>query len=165
MRSPRYDPAVRIAALVVLAACTSHDDAGLEPEPVDDHTLAMPRPVRDYEVRWSNVAEQHASCFYFSGPKGRDDLLIGRAVLTRTGDRVRLEIGNAAFVGALFAQGEVRLRRTSTHDFGGDWVVDETIVGRYTDGVLVAHYVYDECEQRRRCEHDCIVTGIMTVSR
>src|SRR5688572_14349667 len=114
-----------------------------------------PEPPRDHELKWTEVVEANPGCFYFSGPTGRDHRLVGRAKLERSATGIRLEVGGAVFDGTL-ANGEVRLRRDSRYQYGGPWQTEETIVGRYADGVLVGHYVYDECEVGPRCQHSCI---------
>jgi hypothetical protein len=148
---------------VVLAACSS--EAATPPPPVAPEAEAdEPAPLRDHDLQWTQIVESNPGCFYFSGPTGRDNRLAGRATLERSATGVRLEVGGAQFDGTL-ANGEVRLRRESRHEFDGPWQAEETIVGRYTDGVLIAHYVYDECQLGRRCRHDCILTGTLRVSR
>ena len=164
---------MRLVVWVVLAACSS--DAATPPpatrtapkveSEVELEEPAPPRPPpRDHDLQWTQIVETNPGCFYFSGPTGRDNRLVGRARLERMATGVRLEVGGAQFDGTL-ANGEVRLRRESRHQFSGAWQAEETIVGRYTDGVLIAHYVYDECQLGRRCRHDCILTGTLRVSR
>lgn len=152
---------------VVLAACGS--DAP-PPPPVavapDAPVLAEAQepPPRDHQLAWTQIVESNPGCFYFSGPTGRDNRLVGRARLERLATGIRLDVGGAVFDGTL-VNGEVRLRRRSQHEFNGPWESEETIVGRYSDGVLVAHYVYDECEVGRRCQHSCVLTGTLRVAR
>lgn len=154
---------------VVLAACGSEAAppppvATAEPVTAEAEAPDPPAPVRDHQLEWTQIVEANPGCFYFSGPTGRDDRLVGRARLERTASGVRLEVAGVTFDGTL-ANGEVRLRRESRHVFDGPWQVEETIVGRYSDSVLVAHYAYDECQIGRHCEHSCVLTGTLRVSR
>jgi hypothetical protein len=107
---------------------------------------------------WSNVNTTRESCFYFSGPRGRDNQLVGDAVLERDGDKVTMRWGNATFTGT-YRDTVLDLQRKSTHSFGDQWTTTEKIHAEYhaqdEGGKLVGTYVYEECEQHQRCPGDC----------
>jgi hypothetical protein len=120
-------------------------------------------PYATLTPRWSEI-RTFDGCFYFSGPQGRDDQLTGPTRVERDGQHVILHIGNAVFTGTYVA-GELDVKRRSVHDFGGPWNVDETIHGRYLDGVMVGKYHYNECEQSTPCAGGCQIDAKITFMR
>lgn len=105
---------------------------------------AQPKPGAPLRVQWSDVKATEG-CFFFSGPAGRDDRLVGSARITRDPSGVIVTIAKAEFRGVVRDQRLVATR-TSKHDFGGAWIVTETLRGRYSDGAFVGSYSYEECE-------------------
>ena len=107
-------------------------------------------------------------CFFFSGPEGRDDQLVGDVkveTVEREGERIRVRIGTASFDGT-YARGELVLSRTSQHDFNGPWSATETIRGRQTGNRLDARYAYTECERAaKECPGRCTISGDLVFSR
>lgn len=119
-------------------------------------------------VRWSNVVRT-SGCFFFSGPAGRDDQLVGDVVIEtveRDGEQIRMRIGTATFAGT-YANGTLQLKRTSKYDYGGPWTTTETIIGQAKDDQpLVARYTYHECEvASKKCPGQCTITGDLAFSK
>lgn len=124
-------------------------------------------PVR---VRWASITRTQ-SCWFFSGPGdlGRDDHLGESAQWSRTGDRVTLRLGGAAFEGTI-AGARVSLRRVSRHAEGAGWIVTETIegtldtVGESACATLVGRYHYDECDSAGgACPGHCHIDSAITI--
>ena len=105
---------------------------------------------------WSNVLTPRDTCFYFSGPRGRDTQLVGDAVLERDGDKVTMTWGNVAFTGT-YRDSVLELQRRSTHQYSGQWTTTEVIKGEYRaeTGTVTAKYHYEECEQHKPCPGPC----------
>jgi len=161
----------RLVLAMVLVSCSSKRDAaataGDEPAPPPPVPAAPDASTAPLGIRWSNVVRTEG-CFFFSGPDGRDDQLVGEvavATVERDGDNLSLRIGTATFEGT-FRAGALTLVRKSRYDFNGPWAVTETIHGRLHDGVLVARYQYEECElAAAACPGRCTVTGDLAFSR
>jgi hypothetical protein len=113
-------------------------------------------------VRWSQV-EASDGCFFFSGPDGSDDKLIGTATIERDGTHVTMQIGNAQFEGT-YREGQLDLMRISTHVYGGSWLALERMHGLYSRGTMVARYRYNECELAAECPGRCTLTGIIALT-
>jgi hypothetical protein len=111
-------------------------------------------------LHWDHVATT-ADCFYFSGPEGRDDALVGTAVVERDDTRVKVTINTATFEGS-YREGTLDLMRISSHEFDGPWLAFETLHGSVRGGVMTAHYRYTECEVARECPGRCALTGEVT---
>jgi hypothetical protein len=120
------------------------------------------RAVARQSIRWSQV-EGSDDCFYFSGPDGSDDQLIGTATIDRDGTRVKMQIGNAVFEGS-YRENQLDLIRISTHVYGGPWLAFERMHGVYSRGTMVARYRYNECEVTKECPGRCTLTGILTLT-
>jgi hypothetical protein len=163
--------AVALATLALLA-CSSGEDVPA-PAPVPAPAVPAPLPPREPAVRppvtvhWANVVRTDG-CFFFSGPEGRDDQLVGDVkveTVEREGERIRVRIGTASFDGT-YARGELVLSRTSQHDFNGPWSATETIRGRQTGNRLDARYAYTECERATKaCPGRCTISGDLVFSR
>jgi hypothetical protein len=159
-------------ATVALLACSSGEDVPA-PAPVTAPAVPAPLPPREPAVRppvtvhWANVVRTD-DCFFFSGPEGRDDQLVGDVkveTVEREGERIQVRIGTASFDGT-YARGELVLSRTSQHDFNGPWSATETIRGRQTGNRLEARYAYTECElATKACPGRCTISGDLVFSR
>ena len=103
-------------------------------------------------------------CFYFSGPEGWDDRLTGDVTVERSGDNVRLLIGDEIFAGT-FRDGELSVERHSIHDFDGPWTVTETIRGQYREGLMRAKYRYEECPVGDSCPGRCTIDANLVFLR
>lgn len=114
------------------------------------------------EVTWSAV-KATLGCFFFSGPEGRDDQLIGKATITRDGDAVAIEFGALVFRGVV-RNGQVTAVRHSIHSFGTSWSVNEVIRGRFVEQGLLARYHYDECQRGAGdCPGHCTIDASITI--
>jgi hypothetical protein len=129
-------------------------------------------------VAWSSVRSTDG-CFFFSGPGalGRDTPLGNTARFEGTASGASLAFGGARFEGP--STPDIRLARTSTHDFGGPWRVTETIEGRWVTPqtaphldtpctesppqVIEATYVYHEYEGSSRTAGHCTITANVTI--
>ena len=165
--------------VALLVACSSKSED--KPTPIAKRDVAPlpepekprvdpprpPAPSQARTVRWSNVTRTEG-CFFFSGPDGRDDQLVGDVVVEtveREGASIKLRIGTATFDGT-YESGELSLARKSKYDYNGPWQTTETIRGRLVDGVLAANYAYEECELAvNQCPGHCTVTGTLTFAR
>lgn len=159
---PRVFPKVRHAGLLlILTACEPAAIAEQEARPAVRPVEATdkpkpPPPTGPLQVEWGNV-KTTPGCFYFSGPDGRDDTLVGAAVIDRAGTDLTITIAGVAFRGVI-RDGELVVTRTSSHDYGGAWTVTETIRGRFVEGALRGKYHYNECEARAaRCPGICVI--------
>jgi hypothetical protein len=161
---------------LILAACGGHDDPAPAPAPAPVAVPPVPAPVETrlpppppprVTVHWTNVVRTDG-CFFFSGPEGRDDQLVGDVrveTVEREGEHIQLRIGTAVFDGT-YAHGDLSVSRTSQHDFEGPWTASEWVRGHATDGRMDAHYAYEECEvNSHRCPGPCRITGDLTFSR
>jgi hypothetical protein len=120
-------------------------------------------PFATLTARWSNIRGTGA-CFYFSGPSGRDNQLVGDVTVERSGDRAILHIGGATFAGT-YRDGELAVTRHSVHDYGGRWTVDETIRGRYLERLMRATYHYEECQDGDTCPGTCVLDARLVFAR
>jgi len=93
---------------------------------------------------WSHV-DSTDGCFFFSGPAGTDDRLVGSARIERDGNHIKISIENAVFEGT-YREGQLDLMRISSHAFDGPWLALERMHGRYVGGKMIARYRYNECE-------------------
>lgn len=104
-------------------------------------------------------------CFFFSGPDGRDDRLVGRVVFDRAeieNGAISLKIAGATFTGT-YRDHELRVARQSTHEFSGAWKVTEELHGRVAAGVFRGEYHYEECEiAARSCPGSCTISARIT---
>jgi hypothetical protein len=117
-----------------------------------------------FKVSWQDV-QATTGCFFFSGPNGRDDQLVGSAVFERNGSELTVTINKIAFRGTIGKDGFSVIRK-SHHDYGGSWEVDESISGpRPAEGALRASYRYNECEKGTRCPNQCTINGTIVFSR
>ncbi len=138
------------------------------PEPVAPRAEVAPEstPPR-VTVRWQNVTRTDG-CFFFSGPEGRDDQLVGDVkveTVEREGDQLRLRIGTAVFEGT-YARGVLELSRAATYDYNGPWRTTERIRGAMQGDRLSAHYAYEECDlTTKACPGNCTVSGELVFSR
>ncbi len=105
-----------------------------------------------------------SGCFYFSGPEGRDERLTGDVTVERSGDNVRLYIGDEIFTGT-FRDGELAVERHGIHDFDGPWTVTETIHGRYREGLMRAKYHYEEFPVGDPCPGRCMINANLVFLR
>jgi hypothetical protein len=113
--------------------------------------------------QWTSV-QRDPSCFYFSGPDGRDDQLTGTVRVDRSGDTLTLHIGNTSFTGT-YKDGEMFVERHSDHDYLGQWTVTETIHGRYLERQMRAKYHYAECAHDEPCPGHCTIDADLTFVR
>lgn len=141
------------AAQVPPAAAGYADPSGTNPPP----------PLAKLRLEWSSIGTQ-PDCFYFSGPDGRDDHLVGDVTVDRNGSDVRLRIGDEIFTGT-FRDNELAVERHSAHDFDGPWNVTETIRGRYREGLMRARYHYEECEIGQTCPGRCTIDAKLAFLR
>ena len=98
-------------------------------------------------MKWLGVRATDG-CFFFSGPDGRDDKLVGPVVVDRAesaNGQLTVKIATATFTGT-YRDRVLLLTRHSTHVFNGPWKVTEEIHGQFIDGVLQGGYHYEECE-------------------
>ncbi len=161
----------RAITLLLLVACSSSEDRTEAPAaPVRAPVVAeAPAPaVRPpVTVHWSSVVRTD-NCWFFSGPEGRDDQLVGDVrveTVEREGERIRVRIGTAIFEGT-YGHGELILGRSSEHDFSGAWSATEVIRGQLNGSRLEAKYRYEECElATKHCPGRCTITGDLAFSR
>jgi len=136
------------------------------PAPAPASPEATPTPEAPYATltaQWSRLRTQ-PNCFYFSGPEGRDNRLVGPVTVERAGTAVTLHIGGATFTGT-YERGELALTRRSRHDHGGAWTVVETIRGRYLEHIMRARYHYEECPVGGPCPSRCTLHADLTFVR
>ena len=125
---------------------------------------APPSTTATYKVSWQDVRTT-SGCFFFSGPDGRDDQLVGTAVFERNGSELTVTINKVVFRGVLTKDG-FSVARKSRHDYGGPWDVDETIAGpKPVEGSLRAIYRYNECELGTKCPNTCSIQGTLVLTR
>ncbi len=125
---------------------------------------APPQNTTTFKVAWQDV-QATTGCFFFSGPNGRDDQLVGNAVFQRNGSELAVTINKVVFRGTIHKDGFTVTRRSS-HDYSGPWVVDEVISGpRPAEGALRATYRYNECEKGTKCPNQCTIDGTIVFSR
>jgi hypothetical protein len=152
---------VRGALLVVmLAACEPAESK--PPEPATEKPTPQRKPAK-LKVEWANV-QTTDGCFFFSGPEGRDDRLVGHATVERAGSAITITIAKGEFRGVA-KDGNVTVTRQSKHDFSGPWLVNEVITGKIVEGgAIVARYHYDECElSAAECPGRCIIDADLTL--
>ncbi|CAN5837935.1 hypothetical protein BH11MYX3_BH11MYX3_47280 [soil metagenome] len=155
---------------LVLLGCSNNEDHTEVPAPAPAPEIAAPPSPRvrpPVTVHWSNVVRTD-NCWFFSGPEGRDDQLVGDVrveTVEREGERIRVRIGTATFEGT-YARGQLALGRSSDHDYNGAWSTTEVIRGQLTGRRLEARYRYEECEiATRTCPGRCTITGDLVFSR
>jgi hypothetical protein len=133
-------------------------------KPVPPTSAVAPAHVT---VRWQNVTRTDG-CFFFSGPEGRDDQLVGDVrveTVEREGERLSLRIGTAVFEGT-YARGVLELARTHSYEFEGAWQTTERIRGAMRGTLLSAQYTYEECKVSDKiCPGRCTVQGELVFSR
>lgn len=111
-------------------------------------------------TEWTKIRSE-SSCWYFSGPSGRDDRLSGDISFHRDGDQVTATIGGATFTGT-YRDNVLELARKSRHSADGTWNVNETIIGDYIGGKMIARYHYDECLVGTQCPNHCKIEATLT---
>ena len=117
-----------------------------------------------FKLAWQDVRST-SGCFFFSGPNGRDDQLVGTALFERNGTELTVTINKAVFRGTITKDG-FSVTRKSRHDYGGPWDVDEAIAGpRPVEGSLRASYRYNECELGTKCPNNCSIQGTLVLTR
>lgn len=138
-----------------------------EPAPLVERPPAIaptaPAPYAKLTPRWSSLRTR-PSCFYFSGPNGRDTQLTGPVTVERDGERVALHIGDATFTGT-YRRGELDVSRSTQHTFNGRWTVRETIRGRYRELLMQARYHYEECQDGDACPGRCTLDADLVFAR
>lgn len=151
--------------LVASIACdpaTKRDDA---PPPPPD-AAPIKRPPVPFKIRWIEVRDT-PPCFYFSGPEGRDDKLVGTVTIERAelgdGD-ISIKINGVTFRGT-FKDRELFVTRKSEHTHGGPWTATEEIRGKLVDNVLTGTYRYRECEHGTPCPGDCTIDADIRFER
>lgn len=165
--------------LGAVTACSSkHTEPEPAPQPAPaargsaEHvppTGTVPRavPPRPHQIHWSNV-QTPDDCFFFSGPEGRDDQLVGEVrveTVELEGSALRLRIGTTLFEGT-FVNGAIDVARDHRYQFDGAWKTRETLRGRLVDDELRATYRYEECELATGdCPGRCTITGDVTIRR
>jgi len=163
--------------VVLLVSCGDLGDPArkAEPPPVVAITPDAAPPVMttdapvgpsSLKIRWLSVNET-STCFYFSGPRGRDDVLVGKVTFDRPelGDgAIAIKINNATFRGS-YRDHKIVVRRSSQHDFGGPWNIDEVIQGEIVDGAFTGTYAYRECEQDGACPGTCQIDARIRFER
>lgn len=147
---------VRFALLMIaLAACEPAYGESSDPAKPMTETKPAPKSAK-VRIEWSNVRVTDG-CFFFSGPDGRDDKLVGTATVTRDKTEVKIDFATATFRGVTRETVTVATR-VSEHDFGGPWTVNEVIRGRFLEGGFTGQYRYSECEQSaKRCPGPCVI--------
>jgi hypothetical protein len=108
---------------------------------------------------WSAIRADD-TCWYFSGPNGRDTKLAGDIAFKRDGDQVTATLGGATFTGT-YRDNVLQLARTSQHQADGTWTVNEKIEGDYVGGKMIARYHYDECLVGTRCPNQCTIEATL----
>jgi len=180
---------MRVLLVVLVAGCLEpQDKPESSPAPVsvvhrdaprgrlaEAPAVEMPMPVADKpptatgptssvaQVTWAAVSSTNG-CFFFSGPDGRDDKLIGDARFSRDGDQLTLTIDKVVFRGRITNLDFVVTRR-SRHDYDGPWNVDEKITGKLLEGRIDARYRYHECEVGTKCPGPCTIDGTIVFRR
>lgn len=153
---------MRLVVAGILAACADPSPSPA-PEPSPPPPVAPPVPTRvtaHQTVHWGPL-ETTDGCFYFSGPDGSDDRLVGTAVIERDGTHVTMRLGGARFEGT-YREGQLDLMRISPHSYGGPWLAVERIHGVYNRGAMKARYRYNECELAADCPGRCTLAGTIT---
>jgi len=112
---------------------------------------------------WTGVRVTQESCWYFSGPNGRDTKLSGDVVFSRDGEHVTMTWGNATFSGT-YRDNVLDLERTTKHQFEGTWTTKERFHGDYVGGKVTAHYHYEECAAGEACPNECRIEGELGLS-
>lgn len=154
--------ALTIAGIV--ASCA--DPVSAPPPPPPPAPAPPPKPVGPARVtarqivQWSHV-ETTSGCFFFSGPDGSDDRLVGDATIERNGQHIKLRIAGALFEGT-YREGQLDLMRISSHTYDGPWLALERMHGVYAHGTMTAQYRYNECELAGECPGRCTITGDIT---
>ena len=119
----------------------------------------------NWKVSWENVKTETDGCFFFSGPDGRDDKLVGEASIVRDGDLLAIHFGKVVFRGRTTPQG-FTVSRKSEHDFNGSWNVTEVISGKRLESPIRAHYRYNECQVGdAECPGQCTINGTIVFKR
>jgi hypothetical protein len=153
-----YDPVMHVRgmlAAVILASITSPTtEPAAEPEP---------QATGNWRVSWENVKATEG-CFFFSGPSGRDDRLVGEARIVRDGQLVAIHIAKVTFRGSLTDLGFV-VTRQSRHEYDGPWDVSERISGTSFDSPIRARYRYSECEVGKACPGECTIDATIVFKR
>jgi hypothetical protein len=161
-------------ALVVLMSCSQRADPPhdaprrvVEPRPeIPDVPPPQPQPqtnTKRMHSTWTGVHVTEESCWYFSGPDGRDTKLSGDVVFSRDGEHVTMTWGNATFTGT-YRDNVLDLERTTKHQFEGTWTTKERFHGDYVGGKVKAHYHYEECEAGAACPNECSIEGELALS-
>jgi len=124
-------------------------------------------PARGLAIRWLDVRAT-GSCFYFSGPDGRDDKLVGAVTVidrAELGDgTITIAINGVPFEGT-YRNKQLAVKRVSEHVFGGPWTATEEIRGTFTDRDLVGTYSYRECEHGQPCPGRCTLDADIRFER
>jgi len=158
-------------ALVVVMACGQRADPPHD-APRRIPTIQIPDPpakavpeanTRRMHSTWTGVRVTQESCWYFSGPNGRDTKLSGDVVFARDGEHVTMTWGNATFSGT-YRDNVLDLERTTKHQFEGTWTTKERFHGDYVGGKVTAHYHYEECEAGAACPNECRIEGELGLS-
>jgi hypothetical protein len=120
--------------------------------------------TNNWRISWHNIVTEDEGCFYFSGPDGRDNKLVGEASIVRDGDMLAIHIGKAVFRGTVNDSG-FAVTRQSRHDYNGPWDVTERITGTSLQNPVRARYRYNECEVGTRCPGKCTIDAGMVFTR
>jgi len=133
-----------------------------QPQPFHEQAEAAARPAEapttiKLRASWSNVKSTD-TCWYFSGPSGRDTPLGAHVEVRRDADHAWVRWGQASFEGSWSANA-IDVSRLATHTYAGTWIISERLEGRITEQAIRAKYTYDECEQGTRCPGRCRITA------
>ena len=108
---------------------------------------------------WGTV-QTDDSCWYFSGPAGRDTHLAGDVTFDRDGANVTMTFGGVTFKGT-YRDSVLELERQAGYVFDGRWKTRETIKGDYLAGKVVARYHYEECLVGTKCDDRCWIDATL----
>jgi hypothetical protein len=131
------------------------------PPPPPSHP--QPGNTRRMHTAWGHVNLTQDTCWYFSGPTGRDTKLAGDVVFERNGETVKMTWGAAIFTGT-YRDNVLALERKGEHQFDGRWTTKETFTGDYLGGKVIGKYHYEECHVGEHCPNECRIDGELVLS-
>lgn len=165
----RREPAHREApvpsaprATTITPSSPSTRDDSLTPQPFHEQAEGAAKPaeatVIEYRATWANVNSRTPSCWFFSGPNGRDTPLGDRITVRVENGHAWVTWGKASFEGT-WSDSTIDVLRLATHDYQGTWVIAERLVGRPKEKAIHARYTYEECQEQTTCPGQCSITA------
>ncbi|GEM_PF-3010915 len=132
------------------------------PQPFHQQAEGAAKPaeaiVKKYRATWANVHSRPSTCWFFSGPAGRDTPLGEHVEVRIESQHAWVTWSTAAFEGT-WGDRSIDVLRLATHSYQGTWVISERLRGTVKEKSIHARYAYEECQEGTTCPGECTITA------